>query len=93
VESGHPANGSTYPPCIGTWKDPKVAPRYRIGIRWNSRGKTIGNPTSHGKPTWYLLPHELVGAVLKSTPIPGDKLQLAETLLKSQRELDDKEAA
>ncbi len=34
----------------------------RVGIRWNGgEGKKsgIGNPQSRGKPTWFVVPHEL----------------------------------
>lgn len=33
----------------------------RIGIRWNGNEDEsgIGNPQSRGKPTWFLVPHEL----------------------------------
>jgi hypothetical protein len=39
----------------------------RVGIRWNGEeGETgVGNPQSRGHPTWFLLPEELQGAVLK----------------------------
>ena len=47
---------------------------YRIGIRWDGRGKLKGNPTSHGQPTWFLLPDALVKPVLKF--VPADKRQL-----------------
>jgi hypothetical protein len=49
---------------------------YRIGIRWDGKGKLKGNPTSHGQPTWYLLPDQVVDAVMPSGLIPADKLQL-----------------
>jgi hypothetical protein len=32
----------------------------RVGIRWNGEdGPSIGNPQSHGQPTWFILPTEL----------------------------------
>ena len=40
--------------CIGTWKERNGTSRYRIGVRWNGRGKTKGNPMSTGHPTWSL---------------------------------------
>ena len=37
----------------------------RIGIRWNGSDETdgLGNPQSHGKPTWFVLPDEVSGLV------------------------------
>ncbi len=37
----------------------------RIGIRWNGSEETEGpgNPQSHGKPTWFVLPDTISGLV------------------------------
>jgi hypothetical protein len=36
-----------------------------VGIRWNGDDDSpIGNPQSHGRPTWFLVPRELEDAVL-----------------------------
>jgi hypothetical protein len=35
-----------------------------VAIRWNGeRGNGIGNPQSHGRPTWFVVPKELAHAV------------------------------
>ncbi|HEY6342402.1 MAG TPA: hypothetical protein VIY49_12985 [Bryobacteraceae bacterium] len=40
----------------------------RVGIRWNGEeGQPgIGNPQSHGQPTWFVVPDELGSAVLET---------------------------
>lgn len=30
-----------------------------VAIRWNGQGKEIGNPQSHGRPTWFVVPEDL----------------------------------
>ena len=36
----------------------------RIAIRWNGQGrKGIGNPQSHGRPTWFVVPNELAQTI------------------------------
>jgi len=37
-----------------------------LGIRWNGdEDSAIGNPQSHGKPTWFLIPPQLEPVVLQ----------------------------
>ena len=31
----------------------------RIGIRWNGDDYSVGQPQSHGVPTWFILPKEI----------------------------------
>lgn len=38
-----------------------------LGIRWFDDG--IGTPTSHGYPTWFIIPDELRGALLYNLPL------------------------
>lgn len=36
----------------------------KVGIRWNGDDNSkIGNPQSHGKPTWYVVPDDLAPIV------------------------------
>jgi hypothetical protein len=37
----------------------------RLGIRWNGSKKRqgVGNPQSHGRPTWFVVPEELAAVV------------------------------
>ncbi|OFW45004.1 MAG: hypothetical protein A3J28_06845 [Acidobacteria bacterium RIFCSPLOWO2_12_FULL_60_22] len=38
-----------------------------VGFRWNGdEDSPIGNPQSHGKPTWSILPEKLAEAVLET---------------------------
>ena len=30
-----------------------------LAIRWNGEGTGKGNPQSHGRPTWFIIPNEL----------------------------------
>ncbi len=30
-----------------------------VAIRWNGEGKEIGNPQSHGRPTWFVVPGDI----------------------------------
>lgn len=42
-----------------------------LGIRWfDEDGK--GNPTSHGIPTWFVIPEELCGSLISSLPLRND---------------------
>lgn len=33
-------------------------PKY--GIRWHGGNNDVGTPSSHGKPTWFILPDDIV---------------------------------
>lgn len=37
----------------------------RYGIRWNGGENSVGTPSSHGKPTWFILPDEIVAVNIK----------------------------
>lgn len=41
-----------------------------LGIRWFVDG--VGTPSSHGYPTWFIIPDELRGALLYSLPLKVD---------------------
>ena len=57
--------------CLGMWKEPKGPSLVRVGIRWDGKSnKEKGNPTSHGQPTWFLLPHEVVDPALVGLQLP-----------------------
>lgn len=32
----------------------------KYGLRWHGENGSIGTPSSHGKPTWFILPNELI---------------------------------
>lgn len=44
-----------------TWDNTNV-----LAIRWNGSDAHPGNPQSHGLPTWFILPDELVLPILKA---------------------------
>lgn len=50
--------------AVGKWdNDPCLA------IRWNAcEWRPVGNPQSRGLPTWFILPDDLVDAVLGTLP-------------------------
>ena len=37
----------------------------KYGIRWNGDGNSLGTPTSHGTPTWFILPDEVIDMNIK----------------------------
>jgi hypothetical protein len=40
--------------------------RKALGIRWNGdKARPQGNPSSHGQPTWFIVPKELEEAFLE----------------------------
>lgn len=41
-----------------------------LGIRWFV--DSVGTPSSHGHPTWFIIPDELQGALLYSLPLKVD---------------------
>lgn len=42
-----------------------------LGIRWFDDG--VGTPSSHGNPTWFVIPDELRGALLYSLPLKKEE--------------------
>lgn len=49
--------------CRLTWDG-----KPRLGMRWNGsfRDRSMGNPQSRGKPTWFILPEEMEPVILKA---------------------------
>ena len=45
-------------------------PKY--GIRWHGGDEEIGTPSSHGKPTWFIIPDDIVVNDIKINAT-GDK--------------------
>lgn len=50
-----------YAVAKGKWDNEAV-----LGIRWNGKADEIGNPQSSGKPTWFIVPHDIESAVRES---------------------------
>lgn len=44
----------------------------KYGIRWHGGDDDVGTPSSHGKPTWFILPDEIVVNDIKIN-VTGDK--------------------
>jgi hypothetical protein len=52
--------------CEGSWSVALLNwdSEERVGLRWNGDSEDkIGNPQSHGNPTWFVLPDELTQVV------------------------------
>jgi hypothetical protein len=64
--------------AIGEWDDARV-----LAVRWNGKGKEIGNPQSRGLPTWFILPGRYYDGILQT--LPQNKRALANTLLKLEK--------
>lgn len=58
-----------------------------LGIRWNGSDQEpgIGNPQSHGKPTWFVVPSELADVVRAEIETFGNSKHAA--LLNAYREM------
>lgn len=62
--------------AVGKWDG-----RIRLACRWNGDEESPkGNPVSHGVPTWFVLPDDLVEPILSIVPL--DKRPLLDALLK-----------
>jgi hypothetical protein len=60
--------------ALGRW-DGKL----RLACRWNgSNEQPKGNPTSHGTPTWFMLPDDFID--LLAPAIPAEKRPLLDAL-------------
>lgn len=62
---------------VGEWYGKR-----RLAARWNghnAEGKTAGNPSARGFPTWFIVPPEFEKPLM--AVIPMDKLPLAKALL------------
>jgi|SRR5665811_101848 len=71
----NPENGG-WAIALGEWKAKR-----RLACRWNGKDKGLGNPSSRGVPTWFILPDEFVEPLMKSGIIPGNKRALVSALL------------
>ena len=55
----HNTRGGGWAVALLDWEGEEV-----VAIRWNGeKGNGIGNPQSHGRPTWFVIPDELADAV------------------------------
>ena len=49
--------------ATGSWKDGDTWEEV-LAIRWNGEGENaIGQPQSHGLPTWFIVPDEVAGVL------------------------------
>ena len=63
--------------AVGDWDFDRV-----LACRWNGDAEhPKGNPVSRGEPTWFVLPSELVEAILEI--VPNEKKALAKALFKA----------
>lgn len=48
--------------AVISWRDDDQSqPRQRVGLRWNGTAeRPMGNPTSSGRPTWFMLPENAI---------------------------------
>jgi hypothetical protein len=57
----------------------------RLGIRWF--WEKNGNPSSHGYPTWFILPNELYKAILDSLELAAESREIIEDFLYGQKDI------
>jgi hypothetical protein len=63
--------------ALGEWDGGRC-----LAARWNGDDdRPKGNPVSHGMPTWFVLPNELVDPLLAADLIPPEKRGLVRALL------------
>jgi hypothetical protein len=63
--------------AVGEWDG-----RRCLAARWNGDDdRPKGNPVSHGMPTWFILPDELIDLLLAADLIPAEKRSLVRSYL------------
>jgi len=61
--------GNHWSLAVGLWDEERA-----LLIRWNDDpNKPLGNPVSHGKPTWFVLPEELQEKALEIAQNGGSR--------------------
>jgi hypothetical protein len=66
--------------AVGRWDGNLV-----MAARWDGRGDfMLGNPSSRGKATWFVLPDGMADAILANVPIPEDQKIIYTSLLAAE---------